>query len=370
MWTTFRRQLARAGFVIAILISLGTNQCLAQNGGNGSNPGGGGSEQAQYDGTLEHAGCDTISGWAVNTQMLTTVVSVQIWDGGFLDPVNGIVAANAFDANVAQKYGAANGMHGFSIATPASFKDGQLHQLHVRFNGSPDDLQFSPATIGCGSAPNVLGAVEHFGCDGVSGYAADRMHPNVSLNIPVYDGQTLLTVVSANQLRPDLAFLLSDNRLHGFSWSIPPALQDHTLHVLSFRFPGNNADLANSPVYISCGPAQAQVIFNLACGQVNPGAVSVGCDGRTDTGVLYDAAFPATLAAGDRYTVRLFNIDDHERVIVNGILAGSADYGQDVTIDITSFMNVGTNTIELIAVNDSGPWTDGFTVIRIPAGAQ
>jgi hypothetical protein len=61
-------------------------------------------------------------------------------------------------------------------------------------------------------------------------------------------------------------------------------------------------------------------------------------------------------------------VNVHESVLVNGILAGSADYGQDVTIDITSFMDVGTNTIALIAVNDGGPWTDGFTVTCIPAG--
>jgi hypothetical protein len=52
--------------------------------------------------------------------------------------------------------------------------------------------------------PNYAGTFEHAGCDTLSGWAADRNRPNVSINVSIYDNGALLTTTLANGSRPDL----------------------------------------------------------------------------------------------------------------------------------------------------------------------
>jgi hypothetical protein len=40
-------------------------------------------------------------------------------------------------------------MHGFSVAFPASLKDGSLHSIHVKFEASSTELSNSPASLTC-----------------------------------------------------------------------------------------------------------------------------------------------------------------------------------------------------------------------------
>mgnify|MGYP000246166055 CR=1 FL=1 len=63
---------------------------------------------------------------------------------------------------------------------------------------------------------------------------------------------------------------------------------------------------------------------------------------------------------GDRYYVRVFNVDDVSRVKVNGREVLSVGYYQERDIDITPYLREGQNTIELILENTGGGWTYGY----------
>jgi len=65
-------------------------------------------------------------------------------------------------------------------------------------------------------------------------------------------------------------------------------------------------------------------------------------------------------SAGERYYVRVFNVDDVSRVKVNGREVLSVGYYQERDIDITPYLREGQNTIELILENTGGGWTYGY----------
>jgi hypothetical protein len=66
--------------------------------------------------------------------------------------------------------------------------------------------------------------------------------------------------------------------------------------------------------------------------------------------------------AGDRYYLRVFNVDDVSRVKVNGRDVLSVGYYQEREIDITGYLREGQNTIELILENTGGGWTYGYVL--------
>ena len=45
--------------------------------------------------------------------------------------------------------GKGNGVHGFDVATPAAVKDGQPHDITVRYAGTAQDLYWTPTTLVC-----------------------------------------------------------------------------------------------------------------------------------------------------------------------------------------------------------------------------
>ena len=98
-----------------------------------------------YQGFVDHAGCDTIFGWAADRNHLNTSITVTIYDNGIALPA---VLANAFRSDVAALLGD-NGLHGFGIPTPTSMLDGRTHQVNVKFENSGTDLGFSPVSLTC-----------------------------------------------------------------------------------------------------------------------------------------------------------------------------------------------------------------------------
>ncbi|HEY0555096.1 MAG TPA: hypothetical protein VGG20_12570, partial [Thermoanaerobaculia bacterium] len=109
-----------------------------------------------YVGFLDHAGCDTLVGWAADRNRLNTPITVSFYkDGTSLTTV----LANASRSDVGAYLGD-NGLHGFGIVTPASLQDGIAHTVSVRFEGSATNLTSSPVTLTCGipAAPSGLTA--------------------------------------------------------------------------------------------------------------------------------------------------------------------------------------------------------------------
>jgi hypothetical protein len=201
-----------------------------------------------YVGFIDHAGCDMIGGWAADRNRLNTSINVEIYDGSTLIST---VMANNSRTDVGSALGD-NGLHGFSIATPASLKNGTLHTVHVKFEASTTDLSGSPASLTCSQASNYVGFIDHAACDTIAGWAADRNRLNTSINVEVYDGSTLVATVMASNSRPDVGAFIGDNGMHGFSIATPASLKDGNSHTVHLRFETSATDLSSSPVPIAC----------------------------------------------------------------------------------------------------------------------
>ncbi|HEY3738696.1 MAG TPA: hypothetical protein VGL53_02570, partial [Bryobacteraceae bacterium] len=84
-----------------------------------------GSATANYAGNVDILNCTTIAGWAADRNNLNTSVNVSIYNGSTL--LTTILAATS-RPDVGMAIGD-NGLHGFSIPTPASLKDGATHTI-------------------------------------------------------------------------------------------------------------------------------------------------------------------------------------------------------------------------------------------------
>jgi hypothetical protein len=223
---------------------------------------GAGGTPPNYVGYVDHSGCDFITGWAADRNRPNTSIDVEIYDGTTLLTT---VAATNSRPDVGAFLGD-NGLHGFSVATPAALKDGNPHTLHLKFETSTTDLSNSPASIAC-STTNYAGYVDVIDCSTIQGWAADRNRLNTSINAEIYDGGTLLTTVSASNSRPDVGAFLGDNGLHGFSITAPAALKDGNPHTVHVKFEAGTTDLSNSPANMICtgSPVYTGWVDHLGC---------------------------------------------------------------------------------------------------------
>jgi hypothetical protein len=135
--------------------------------------------------------------------------------------------------------------------------------------------------------------------------------------------------------------------------------------VADYSGNGNHGTLVGGAAFSTVVPS-GTVLFNQSCGMVHVGDVSDSCDANFAPGTRFDQPINVSFAAGNRIIVEMSNIDDHEQIYVNGMPmpVASADYGQDVPVDITQYMIVGNNSIRMVESNDAGPWCYGFKVTR------
>lgn len=203
-----------------------------------------------YAGFHSGADCEEIYGWAWNRQQPDSPIRVDIYDG---DKLLATIKAERWQQNLLNA-GAGNGYHGFSYPVPASLKDQQAHSVSVRFSGTEVKLSNTPQLITCGGAPPAYEGC-HDGpadCRAISGWAWDSSQPNHPISVDIYDGDTLLATVKANLFRPDLAAAGKGSGHHGFSYALPPALQDGRLHLIVAKYPKTNTSLCNRPQQITC----------------------------------------------------------------------------------------------------------------------
>jgi hypothetical protein len=100
---------------------------------------------ARYEGNLERADCDTISGWAWNAVTPEAVIGVQIFGDGQL--LTTLTAEGPRPDLLAA--GKGNGAHAFAWKLPALPKDGRAHSIGVRAGGSDYQLANSPRLVTC-----------------------------------------------------------------------------------------------------------------------------------------------------------------------------------------------------------------------------
>jgi WD40 repeat protein len=99
-----------------------------------------------YEGEVA-SDCNRIQGWAWDSKQSDGVVVVDIYDGGTLLAT---VPANNFRQDLFNA-GKGNGYHGFSLAVPASLKNGAPHTLSVKVSGTNVELTGSPQALTCGT---------------------------------------------------------------------------------------------------------------------------------------------------------------------------------------------------------------------------
>ncbi|HVF58023.1 MAG TPA: DUF4082 domain-containing protein [Pyrinomonadaceae bacterium] len=123
------------------------------------------------------------------------------------------------------------------------------------------------------SIQDYEGFVDGTDCGQVWGWAWNKNDPNTAINVDIYDGNTYLATVAANQYRQDLVNAGKGNGFHAFGYTIPAALRNGQVHQISVRFAGSYSNLSSSPRSIACGA----VMFPTPPGTVN----SVSGGGQT-----------------------------------------------------------------------------------------
>ena len=100
---------------------------------------------AHYEGSLDHAGCDMIAGWAWNASVPDAQVKIRVLDDG--KPLMTLPADRPRpDLSAAGK---GNGAHAFFLDVPAALKDGRPHSIVAKTDDAEFELPNSPQRVTC-----------------------------------------------------------------------------------------------------------------------------------------------------------------------------------------------------------------------------
>jgi hypothetical protein len=209
-----------------------------------------------HSGEVEQADKDAIAGWARDKDRPDTAVKVNIYDG---ETLLATLPADGFRQELLDQ-GMGNGRHGFRCPTPASLKDWRPHTIRVTFAGTDGELANSPKTITLPGDPvafdNVTVGGGINGADGeiIHGWAWDQDQPNSPIDVDIYEGDTVLTLlatVPASQFRQDLLDAKVGDGRHGFSYPTPARLKDGQTHTIRVVTSQAKVELAGSPKAIT-----------------------------------------------------------------------------------------------------------------------
>ena len=96
------------------------------------------------------------------------------------------------------------------------------------------------------------GFIDAADCSSIRGWAWDKNQPNSSINADIYDGNTKLATVGANQFRQDLVNAGKGNGYHGFTYNTPSSLKDGSAHNVHVKYAGTSIELSGSPKADPC----------------------------------------------------------------------------------------------------------------------
>jgi murein DD-endopeptidase MepM/ murein hydrolase activator NlpD len=264
---------------------------------------------SRFEGSLDVASCETISGWAADRNAPNEALDVDIYaDDSFLTRI----PADSLRPDVGSYLGD-NGLHGFTLLTPLALRDGRSHTLSVRPASTNINLGTSPKTIFCNRpVANYEGYLDFADCNVIRGWVADKSQPNVPLNVDILDGNTPVATVPADRYRRDLQSYLSDNGLHDFNVPTPQSLLDGQTHTIRIRITGTGTVLNNVPVTLSCNskpPAFEGVHDFVDCNYVAGWVRDVNNPGTRLNVSVYDDATGALLSSGvaDQFRQDLVN---------------------------------------------------------------
>ena len=203
------------------------------------------SQVASYQGVHDGAGCDTLSGWAWDSNDRSSIVNVDVYNGTTLI---GTVAATQYRQDLGDVLGSP--YHGFTYPMPASLRDGLSHAITVKFGGTGTNLTNSPKTMTCNSAgPSYTGNLQVANCTTITGYAWDTGDYQSTINVAIYADNVFQVVIPAQQVSAGIG-----NGYHGFIFAAPASLKNGQAHTIKAKISGTNIELTNSPRTITCPP--------------------------------------------------------------------------------------------------------------------
>jgi hypothetical protein len=95
-------------------------------------------------GNLDSANCASITGWAWNGT--TSPINVDFYHSAVY------VTSMLANQDTGSDSYVDGGYHGFSLSTPATLKDNQIHNIYVSYGGSTVNIGSDPRTIQCDSS--------------------------------------------------------------------------------------------------------------------------------------------------------------------------------------------------------------------------
>jgi hypothetical protein len=205
---------------------------------------------------VEQVDREKIAGWARDRDHPNTAVDVNIYDG---ETLLATLPADGFRPELLD-WGMGDGRHGFRYPTPASLKDWRPHTIRVTMAGTDGELANSPKTVILPGDPvaadraTIGGGLDSADGENIWGWAWDQNQPNSSIDVEIYEGDgvlTLLATVPANQFRQDLLDGKYGDGRHAFSYPTPARLKDgkaHTIRVVTSRA---KVELVGSPKVVT-----------------------------------------------------------------------------------------------------------------------
>lgn len=149
-------------------------------------------------------------------------------------------------------------------ATTAKFSEPGLYVLRFGAKFGADEatdnvkliVNAADVTIGGRSSKNdgngdFEGYADVVTSDQASGWCWDKRKGNEAIDVNVYDGETLLATVTANQLRSDLVKAGKGDGRHGFKFFLPLSVKDRQSHTIHVKYANTNRELGNSPRSVS-----------------------------------------------------------------------------------------------------------------------
>ena len=205
----------------------------------------------RYRGAHDRADAERISGWAWDSTRPDEPVDLDIYDG---DTLLAKITANTFRQDLFNA-GIGDGRHAFVYTPPASLKDGSTHTIRAKVSGTDVNLKNTPKEITYRSVTAIYqGAQGRSDCAGIYGWAWDSTRPDTPIDVDIYDGDTLLATVAADQFHQSLLDAGKGNGKHVFFYALPARLKDGQPHIMRVKIAGTNIELKNTPKTIVCQP--------------------------------------------------------------------------------------------------------------------
>jgi hypothetical protein len=131
-----------------------------------------------------------------------------------------------------------------------------------------------------------LGVLEGVDGEHISGYARLKEQPDTPVDVEIYDGDTLLATIPADQFRQDCFERHMGDGRKGFTYPIPTRLKDGRSHTVRVKIAGTNVELAGSPRTLILSGNQA------AAGNATVGGFLEGANGENIAGWAWDRNQP------------------------------------------------------------------------------